>query len=298
MGIKKKKNSPRMQRTLLLLLLYNRGSGVYQPSVIPSTTTTPNDDRPGEGPSDKNRERDAPHAAANKGWNEGVGKNVFCPTRRRRWRRRLLCVRAKKGDAKRTAASDTIDCAIAGRDDIGGVGVGLCHYGSYRCSRTCARVRFTRSKAHHPVAERASQRRARVDKRSLSPPLSHQYTLVSAVAARRLRLFIYYIRHPHTTVASYIYIHRWQSSLVSLSSLNVTNPSWFIIAETIPCPTLSPLTRRYPPAPPQLCRFFLPPPPPPLSEKPLAQRKILAECRRQPAARPFSLKTIIFLRTT
>jgi len=59
-----------MQRTLLLLLLllYNRGSGVYQPSVIPSTTTTaPNDDRPGEGPSDKNRERDAPHAAVNKG---------------------------------------------------------------------------------------------------------------------------------------------------------------------------------------------------------------------------------------
>ncbi|KAF0769632.1 Uncharacterized protein FWK35_00018304 [Aphis craccivora] len=56
--------------------------------------------------------------------------------------------------------------------------------------------------------------------------------------------------------------------------------------QTIPCPTLSPLTRRYPPAPPQLCRFFLPPPPPP-SEKPLAQRKILAECRRQPAARPF-----------
>jgi len=55
-----------MQRTLLFLL-YNRGSGVYQPSVILPTTTAPNNDRSGEGPSDKNRERDAPHAAVNKG---------------------------------------------------------------------------------------------------------------------------------------------------------------------------------------------------------------------------------------
>lgn len=69
MGIKKKKNSPRMERTLLLLLLlYNRGSGVYQPSVIPSiATTVPNDDRLGEGPSDKNRKCDAPRAVVNKG---------------------------------------------------------------------------------------------------------------------------------------------------------------------------------------------------------------------------------------
>jgi len=124
------------------------------------------------------------------------------------------CACVRKRGTRSAAASDSIDCAIAGRDDIGGVGVGLCHAGSYRCSRTCARLRFTRSKlttpstSHLRRAERASQRRARVDKRSLSPPLSLPYTLDSAAATRRLRLFIYYIRHPHTPVASYIYIHR------------------------------------------------------------------------------------------
>lgn len=92
----------------------------------------------------------------------------------------------------------------------------------------------TPSTSHLLRAERASQRRARVDKRSLSPPLFLPYTLDSAAATSRPRLFIYYIRHPHTPVALFIYIHRWQSSLVSLSSLNVTNPSWFIIVETIP----------------------------------------------------------------
>lgn len=59
--------------------------------------------------------------------------------------------------------------------------------------------------SHLRRAERASQRRARVDKRSLSSALL-QYTLDSPT--RLVRLFIYYyIRHPHP-VAPHIYIHR------------------------------------------------------------------------------------------
>jgi len=68
-------------------------------------------------------------------------------------------VRAKKGDAKR-AASDSIDCAIAGRDDIGGssgVGVGL------RCGGARARagtIPLTRSLTARPVDESSAPRRA------------------------------------------------------------------------------------------------------------------------------------------
>lgn len=70
------------------------------------------------------------------------------------------CACVLKRGTRRAAASDSIDCAIAGRDDIGGVGVGLCHAGSYRCGRTCARVRFTRSKLTTPVDESSTARRA------------------------------------------------------------------------------------------------------------------------------------------
>lgn len=212
-------------------------------TLLHPLTPPPDDDRPEEGPSDKNRARDAPHAAANKGWNEGDGKNVFRPTRRSR--RRPLCVRAKKGDAKR-AASDSIDCAIAGRDDIGGgsgVGVGLRRAGSpLRRGAPARTIPLTLSLTALPVgessaprAERATQRRARVDKRSLSPPLScsiHSTLLQPLPPTHNDRLFIYYIRHPHA-VAQHIYTPMTKLPCFVIS-LNVTNPSWFIIAEAVP----------------------------------------------------------------
>jgi len=118
------------------------------------------------------------------------------------------CVR-KRGTP--SAASDSIDCAIAGRDDIGGVGVGLCHAGSPLQQDARARtIPLTRSQlttpstSHLRRAERASQRRARHDKRSLSPPLSCIHSTLQLPAAC---VYLYIIYATRTPVAPYIYIY-------------------------------------------------------------------------------------------
>lgn len=128
------------------------------------------------------------------------------------------CACVRKRGTRSAAASDSIDCAIAGRDDIGGVGVGLCHAGSYRCSRTCARVRFRSPDPSSPPRRRviygaptgrANDARALINDLSLSPPLSltRTHSTLPLLPAACVYLYIIYATRTPPSHRAYIHIY-------------------------------------------------------------------------------------------